>query len=80
MATWRYEISLQVIMPTRTTDTSSSLLDVILATQPERFCITKNLQLGISDHDMVVTIRKWKLPTLIRGKTVPWMTLKLFRL
>lgn len=122
-------------------DTSSTPFDVILTTHPERFCITKNLQLGISDHDMVVTIRKWKLPKpkpklvtyrsmkrfdadlfvrdlhsvpwdsvfiytdindtwahwcklftevidlhiplkkkLIRGKTVSWMTLKLFRL
>ena len=43
-------------------DTSSTLLDVILTTHPQRFCYTKTLQLGISDHDMVVTIRKWKLP------------------
>ena len=57
-----YEDSNTVTGPTRTTDTSSTLLDVILTTHPQRFCYTKTLQLGISDHDMVVTIRKWKLP------------------
>ena len=58
----RFQLTNTVTGPTRTTDTSSTLLDVILTTHPQRFCYTKTLQLGISDHDMVVTIRKWKLP------------------
>ena len=42
----------------------STLLDVVLTTHPERFCYTNTLQLCISDHDLIVTIRKWKLPKL----------------
>ena len=58
----RFQLTNIVTVPTRITDTSSTLLDVILTTHPQRFCYTTTLQLGISDHDMVVTIRKWKLP------------------
>ena len=38
--------------------TSLFSIDYGMTTHPERFCYTKTLQLGISDHDMVVTIRK----------------------
>lgn len=58
----RFQLTNIVTVPTRITDTSSTLLDVLLTTHPQRFCYTTTLQLGISDHDMVVTIRKWKLP------------------
>ena len=58
----RFQLTDIVTVLTRITDTSSTLLDVILTTHPQRFCCTTTLQLGISDHDMVVTIRKWKLP------------------
>lgn len=45
----RFQLPNTVTGPTRTTDTSSTLLDVILTTHPQRFCYTKTLQLGISE-------------------------------
>jgi hypothetical protein len=51
-----------ILNPTRVTNTSKSLLDVILVSHPERFAVSGNMQLGISDHDLVYLVRKQKLP------------------
>ena len=46
----------------RVTDRTKSLLDVILVTHAERYITSGNLQLGLSDHDLVFVVRKSKLP------------------
>jgi hypothetical protein len=53
-----------ILNPTRVTNTSKSLLDVILVSHPERFAVSGNMQLGISDHvhDLVYLVWKQKLP------------------
>ena len=48
--------------PTRVTNSSKSLLDVMLVSHPERYETSGNLHLGISDHDLVYTVKKQKLP------------------
>ena len=48
--------------PTRVTDRTKSLLDVILVSHAERYITSGNLQLGLSDHDLVFVFKKNKLP------------------
>ena len=47
---------------TRVTDRTKSLLEVILVSHAERYITSGNLQLGLSDHDLVFVVRKNKLP------------------
>ena len=47
---------------TRTTNCSSTLLDIILTSHPERLATSGILQVGISDHDLIFVVKKQKLP------------------
>ena len=47
---------------TRTTNCSSTLLDIVLTSPPERLAASGNLQVGISDHDLIFVVKKQKLP------------------
>ena len=38
---------------TRATNCSNTLLDVVLTSHPERLATSGNLQVGISDHDLI---------------------------
>ena len=44
------------------TDRTKSLLDVILVSHAERYITSGNLQLGLSDDDLVFVVRKNKFP------------------
>ena len=46
----------QITEPTRVTEKNKSLIDVILASHPERFATC-----GVSDHDLVFAVRKQKI-------------------
>ena len=50
--------------PTRVTVSSKTLLDVILVSHSDRFAASSTLRLGISDRDLIYTVRKQKLPKL----------------
>ncbi|PFX17810.1 hypothetical protein AWC38_SpisGene17852 [Stylophora pistillata] len=52
----------QITEPTRITEKSQSLIDVILSSHPGCFATSGNLHLGISDHDLVFAVRKQKIP------------------
>ena len=52
----------KITEPTRVTDRTKSLLEVILVSHAERYITSGNLQLGLSDHDLVFVVRKNKLP------------------
>ena len=60
--------------PTRVTNNSASLIDVILTSNPERFALSGTMKLGISDHDLIYTIRKQKIqrppPKLIEYRSM----------
>ena len=47
---------------TRTTNCSSTLLDIVLTSHPERLATSGVLQAGISDHDLIFVVKKQKLP------------------
>ena len=64
--------------PTRVTEKSKTLLDVILSSHVERFATSGNLSLGISDHDLIYTIRKCKLPRP-KPRTIEYRSFKHFR-
>ena len=44
--------------PTRTTQTSSNLIDLALTNHPERITISGVIQLGLSEHDLIYCVRK----------------------
>ena len=58
----RFCFAYKMTEPTRVIDRRKSLLDVILVSHTERHITSSNLQLGLSDHDLVFVVRKNKLP------------------
>ena len=48
--------------PTRVTDRTKTILDVILVSHAERYITSGNLQLGLSDHDLVFVVKKNSTP------------------
>ena len=52
----------KITEPTWVTDRTKSLLDVFLVSHSERYITSGNLQLGLSDHDLVFVVRKNKFP------------------
>ena len=57
----RFCLQNQIYEPTRITDKTKTLIDVVLASHPERFATCGNLHFGVSDHDLVFAVRKNKL-------------------
>ena len=51
----------KITEPTRVTDRTKTILDVILVSHAERYITSGNLQLGLSDHDLVFVVTKNKL-------------------
>ena len=54
----RFCISNQIDNPTRVTKTSKSLIDVLLTSHAECYATSGSLHLGLSDHDLIFTVRK----------------------
>ncbi|PFX21226.1 hypothetical protein AWC38_SpisGene14308 [Stylophora pistillata] len=52
----------QITEPTRITEKSQSLIEVTLASHPERFATSGKLHLRVSDHDLVLAVRQQKTP------------------
>ena len=61
--------------PTRVTDTTFSLIDVILVSHADRMSTSGNLHLGVSDHDLIYVIRKQRLPKP-KAKKIEFRTTK----
>ena len=60
--------------PTRVTDKTKTLIDVVLTSHQERYATAGMLHLGVSDHDLVFIVRKNKLarpkPRLIEYRSM----------
>ena len=54
----KFSLYNQISQPTRVTEKTTTLIDLILASHPERFATSGNLHLGVSDHDLIYAIRK----------------------
>ena len=52
----------KITEPSRVTDRTKRLLDVILGSHAERYINSGNLQLGLSDPDLVFVVKKNILP------------------
>ena len=57
-----YQLTQVINEPTRITETTSTLIDLILTNKPEYISTGGVLHLGISDHSLVYAVRKLKLP------------------
>ena len=56
----RFCLSNRINEPTRVTKTSKSLIDVLLTSHAECYATSGSLHLGLSDHDLIFTVRKIK--------------------
>lgn len=58
----------------RITKTSKSLIDVLLTSHAECYATSGSLHLGLSDHDLIFTVRKkknlWSKPPLIEFRSM----------
>ena len=59
----RFCFTNQISEPTRVTENSKTLIDIVLTSHPARYAKRSNLHLGVSDHDLVyVVIEKKQTP------------------
>ena len=56
----RFSLVNMITKPTRVTDKSKTLIDVILTSLIERFSTAGNLHLGVIDHDLIFIVRRNK--------------------
>ena len=56
----RFCLSNRIDNPTKVTKTSKSLIDVLFTSHTECYSISGSLHLGLSDHDLIFTVRKNK--------------------
>ena len=54
----RFCLSNRINEPTRVTKTSKNLIDVLLTSLAECYATKGSLHLGLSDHDLIFTVRK----------------------
>ena len=70
----RFCMTNTITEPTRVTNCSMPLIDLILTSNPERFALSGTMKLGLSDHDLIYTIRKQKIarppPKLIEYRSM----------
>ena len=57
-----YQLSQVINKPTRITETTATLIDLILTNKPEYISSAGVLHLGISDHSLIYAVRKFDLP------------------
>ncbi|XP_031556954.1 uncharacterized protein LOC116293638 [Actinia tenebrosa] len=58
-----FQLTQLITEPTRVTEKSKTLIDVILTNSPDRVVRSGVVHIGISDHSLVYTIRKIAIPT-----------------
>lgn len=74
-----YQLKQLITEPTRITETSSSLIDVILTNTPNRIVCSGVLPLGISDHCLIFAIRKIAIQATKKHKIVQSRNFKNFQ-
>ena len=57
-----YNLEQLIKEPTRVTNTSSSLIDLILTNQPNNISNSGVIDLGMSDHSLIYVVKKTSLP------------------
>ena len=62
---------------TRITETSSTLIDIILTNLPNNVCMSKVVSLGLSDHNLVYIVRKLYRPK-VPPKVITFRSMKQF--
>ena len=74
-----YQFSQLIEQPARITETTQTLIDVILTNNPSRIVSSGVIQLGISDHNLVYAIRKIAIPTKNNHKFKSTRQMKYFK-
>ncbi|KAL9986310.1 hypothetical protein ACROYT_G000444 [Oculina patagonica] len=54
----KFSLHNQISQPTRVTEKTKTLIDLKLASHPERFATSGNLHLGVSEHDLIYAVKK----------------------
>ena len=73
----RFCLQNQISEPTRVTEKRMTLIDVTLASHPERYATCGNLHMGLSDHNLVYAVRKNKLPRA-KARVIEYRSMRQF--
>ena len=75
----RFCLQNQISEPTRVTEKTMTLIDVTLASHPERYATCGKLHMGLSDHNLVYSVRKNKLPRA-KARVIEYRSMRQFDL
>lgn len=73
-----YHLKQLINEPTRVTQTTSTLIDIVLSNEPSRIIASGVLHIGISDHSLVYAVRKFAIPSKNTHKYVTTRSFKNF--
>jgi hypothetical protein len=73
-----YQLSQLIVEPTRVTCSSSSLIDHLVTTSPEKIVSSGVIHLGISDHSLIYGIRKLNSVEKNQEKLIEFRNMKHF--
>ena len=59
-----YQVDQLINKPTRETNTSATLIDLVLTNAKENISTSGVIDLGMSDHSLIYVVRKFTLPKL----------------
>ncbi len=59
-----YQLDQSINKPTRETNTSATLIDLVLTNAKENISTSGVIDLGMSDHSLIYVVRKFTLPKL----------------
>ena len=74
-----YQLQQLINHPTRITETSSTLIDVIITNMPSRIVTSGVIHIGISDHSLIYAVRKFSIPSKNKPKYLTSRQFKNFK-
>ena len=74
-----YQLTQLIKEPTRVTQISSTLIDIIFTSDPSKIILSGVSHIGISDHSLVYAVCKIAVPTKNTHKYVTTRTFKKFQ-
>ena len=74
-----YQLQQLINSPTRITESTSTLIDLILTNMPSRIVTTGVIHIGISDHSLVYAVRKFSIPKRYKPKYITTRQFKNFK-
>ena len=74
-----YQLQQLINSPTRITESSNTLIDIIITNMPSRIVTSGVIHIGISDHSLVYAVRKFSIPPKNKPKYLTSRQFKNFK-